>query len=46
MFIAPNELVDGSQKKEVSECTFRSMKGDLNVHPCSVIWKEKSLESR
>ena len=27
-------------------CSFRSKKGDLTVHPCSVIWKEKALESR
>ena len=33
-------------QKSVGEVSFKSLKGDVNLHPCSVLFKDSSLHSR
>lgn len=45
--VAPRSLVDGSSTKEAGELVFRSNgKGDVHLHPCTVSFTSKRLESR
>ena len=47
IIVAPKSLVTGSNgNKTVGECAFQSQKGDVHVHPCTISFKEKNLDSR
>mmetsp|Transcript_23131 Transcript_23131/g.28384 ORF Transcript_23131/g.28384 Transcript_23131/m.28384 type:complete len:504 (-) Transcript_23131:6-1517(-) len=52
ILIAPRDIVRSSNqasfvgKKEVGECVFRSLKGDVHLHPCTILFKAKELQSR
>lgn len=46
IIVAPRNLCQGVGGKEVGECAFQSLKGDVYVHPCTVSFSEKRLTSR
>jgi len=47
VIISPRSMVDGSNSKEAGEVAFRSNgKGDVYLHPCTVSFSAKHLESR
>mmetsp|Transcript_54900 Transcript_54900/g.164370 ORF Transcript_54900/g.164370 Transcript_54900/m.164370 type:complete len:713 (-) Transcript_54900:147-2285(-) len=47
IIIAPRSLVTGAESdKKVGECAFHSQKGDVYLHPCTISFKEKRLDSR
>lgn len=47
VIVAPKVLVNGEAKQEAGELPFRShRKGDVYLHPSTVSFKEKQLESR
>lgn len=45
--VAPKSLVQPGNKEEAGEVAFQSLnKGDVHLHPCTIAFKEKRLESR
>lgn len=47
IIVAPRNLVDSrSLEKSAGECAFRSLKGDVYLHPCTISFKSKRLDSR
>ena len=49
IIVAPRNLVRGTlsvENKTVGECAFASTKGDVYLHPCTISFKEKTLDSR
>ena len=42
VLVAPKEMGD----KDVGELSFSSTKGNVNIHPCSVVFKDTTLWSR
>jgi HrpA-like RNA helicase len=47
ILVAPSALVDGSSKQEAGACAFESHnKGDVFLHPSTISFKSKLLESR
>ena len=47
IIVAPRNLVDVRPgDKAAGECAFRSLKGDVYLHPCTISFKAKLLDSR
>lgn len=48
IIVAPRPLVNGSSdnNKTAGECAFRGIKGEVYLHPCTISFSEKRLESR
>jgi HrpA-like RNA helicase len=47
IIVAPRNLVDTrSVEKSAGECAFRGLKGDVYLHPCTISFKSKLLDSR
>lgn len=49
IIVAPRSLVrkdGGVGDKEVGECAFQSLNGEVYLHPCTILFSEKWLDSR
>lgn len=46
IIVAPRPLVIGTSDKKAGECAFSSQKGEVHLHPCTIVHKESNLDSR
>lgn len=46
IIVAPRALADGSATQEAAQYTFNSLKGDVHLHPSTLSFHAKHLESR
>lgn len=46
IIVAPRELVAGKGVKKAGDCAFFSRKGDVHLHPSTISFTEKILDSR
>ena len=46
IIVAPRPLVAGTSDKKAGESAFSSQKGEVYLHPCTIVHQEKKLDSR
>ena len=46
IIVAPRPLITGTSDKKAGECAFSSQKGEVHLHPCTIVHQESKLDSR